>query len=299
MRRGLLVAFAVALLLAAPAPATSIKVELTENGFSPAKVTLRAGDSISWVSTGGGDHRLVCKTCSFRSNTLKDDDSYGFTFLHPGTFTVTDQLNGNRTATVTVKKAPASVDVEAAPTTLPYGKTVMVTGTVSGRRGGEAVEILAQKCIAPDINVVATVKSKKGGAFSYRARPSQVTSFHARYAAKSGTIVSPIVRVSVAPIVTLNELAPGKFSIRVTAGRAFLGKAVMFQRFVTKQHRWVTSRVVLLDRQSHAASPLKNSSVSSTVLTSKLHKGTKVRAVLRSFQALPCYTTAWSKTATV
>jgi hypothetical protein len=38
--------------------------------------------------------------------------------------------------------------------------------------------------------------------------------------------------------------------------------------------------------------------VSSTVLQTKLRKGTKVRAVLRSIQVLPCYATAWSPTST-
>lgn len=297
MRRGFLIACAAALLLAAPAPATSVKVEITKDGFSPAHVTIAAGDSISWVNTDGDDHRLVCATCKFSSNTLKKDDAYGFTFLHPGTFTVTDQ-NGGKKSTVTVKKAPASVVVAASPSTLPYGKVVTVSGTVSSHKAGAQVEILAQKCIEPRIKVVAKVKSTKGGAFAYHARPSQITSFHARYAAPSGTVVSSTLRIGVAPIVTLKKLAPGKFSIRVTAGKGFLGKAVMFQRYAAKQHRWVTSKVAVLDRGSHSAAPLKNSSVSSAVVKSKLRKGTKLRAVLRSFQALPCYTTAWSKTTT-
>jgi plastocyanin len=297
VRRALLIALAAALLLAAPAPATSVKVSLGRDGFSPSHVTIVAGDSISWVSTGDG-HRISCTTCRFKSNALEKDDTYGFTFLHPGTFVVTDVLNGNRRATVTVKKAPATVAVEAAPSTLPYGKTVTVTGAVSNRRAGQKVEILAQECIAPRVNVVATVKSKKGGAFTYTARPAQVTSFHARYAAPSGTIVSATVRIAVAPVVSLKKVAPGKFSIRVVAAKAFVGKAVMFQRFAAKQHRWVTSKVVVLDRQNPSMSPLKSSRASSTVLQTKLRKGTKVRALLRAFQALPCYATAWSRTTT-
>lgn len=297
MRRGFLIACAAALLLAAPAPATSVKVEVTKDGFSPAHVTIAAGDSLSWAITDGDNHRLVCQTCKFRSNTLNKDDSYGFSFLHPGTFTVTDESNGKK-ATVTVKKAPATVVIAASKSTLPYGNAVTVSGTVSSRKAGSVVEILAQKCISPEINVVAKVKSKKGGAFVYQARPSQATGFHARYAAPTGTIVSSTVRVAVAPVVTLKKLAPGKFSIRVTAGKPFLGKAVMFQRFAVKQHRWVTSKVVVLDRSGNTTAPLKNSSVSSAVVRTKLSKGTKLRAMLRSFQALPCYTTAWSKTAT-
>lgn len=296
MRRAFLIACVVALLLAATAPATSVKVQVTQGGFSPAHVTLAAGDSISWVATGSGDHRLACKTCRFRSNRLQEHDSYGFTFLRPGTFTVTDELNGNKKATITVRKAPASVNVTASSSTLPYGSAATVSGTVSSRKAGTGVEILAQQCIAPQIKVVATVKSAKGGVFVYHTRPSQITSFHARYAAPSGTVVSPTVRIGVAPLVTLKKLAPGKFSIRVAAAKPFVGKPVMFQRFAPKQHRWLTSKVALLDRQSHSTAPLKNTSVSSVVVASKLAKGTKLRAVLRSFQALPCYTTAWSKT---
>src|SRR3954451_25080538 len=100
MRRGLLIACAAALLLAAPSPAMSVKVQITGAGFSPAHVTIVTGDSVSWVNTDNDDHRVTCKACAFRSNTLAKDGSYGFTFLHPGTFTVTDELNGNKKATV-------------------------------------------------------------------------------------------------------------------------------------------------------------------------------------------------------
>jgi plastocyanin len=298
MRRGFLVACAAALLLAAPAPATSVKVEITKDGFSPAHVTVAAGDSLSWVNKDSSDHRLSCATCRFRSNTLKEGGSYGFTFLRPGTFIVVDQLNGNKKSIVTVKKPPASVAAAASTSMLPYGGAVTVTGTVSSRKAGAKVEILAQRCIEPEIKVVATVKSEKGGAYTYRGRPSQVTSYHARYSAPSGTVVSPTLRIGVAPLVTLKRVAPGKFSIRVTAGKRLVGKAVMFQRFAPKQHRWVTSKVAVLDHGSGSAVPLRNSSVSSALVRSQLRKGTKVRALLRSFQALPCYSTAWSKTTT-
>jgi plastocyanin len=300
MRRGLSIAFAAAVLLAVPAaaPATAYKVQITKDGFSPAKITLTAGDSISWVNNDGHVHRVVCNTCKFASNTLKQHDTYAFSFLHEGRFTVTDPLNKGKTLTVVVKRAPATVSMAATPTSLAYGKSATITGVVSSHRAGQDVEILAQKCIASVVGVVANVKSKKGGTFSYRTRPSLVTTFHARYAAPTGTIVSSIVRVQVAPIVKLARVGRGTFSVSVTAGRPFVGKAVAFQRFLSKRGRWVTAKVVVLDRQHRSSAPIANSSVSTARFTAKVAKGAKVRALLRSFQALPCYATAWSAATT-
>jgi plastocyanin len=298
MRRSSLIACFAALVFVGASPASLVKVQITKDGLSPANVTIQAGGSVSWVNSDSHDHRLSCRTCSFHSNTLKPHDSYGFTFLHSGKFTITDTLNHNKTATVTVKPAAATVTIASAPGALAYGKSVTITGTVSSRHAGAKVEIFAQKCIASTVRVVAKVASKKDGTFSYKTRPGLVTIFHARYAAPSGTIVSSIVRVQVAPIVTLKRLSRGRYSAAVVARRPFVGKAVAFQRFLPKQGRWITSKVVVLDKQHASATPLKNSVVSSTVFTSKLRKGTRVRALLRSFQALPCYSTAWSKALT-
>ena len=293
----LLLACLAALVLASSSPAKLIRVQITSSGFSPAHVTLSAGDSLGWVNNDSNDHRLTCTTCRFVSTRLKKHDTYSYTFLHPGTFTITDTL-AHKTFKVTVKPAAATVSIAATPTTLAYGKGATIVGEVSSKNPGTKVEILAQKCIASTIDVIAKVTSKKGGAFAYHTRPGIATTYHARYVAPSGTIISSIVQVHVAPIVSLKRAGTGKFTASVVAGRPLVGKAITFQRFLRKQGRWITSKTVVLSNQHTASTPLHKSVVSSATFVKRLPKGTKVRALLRSLQVVPCYSTAWSKTIT-
>lgn len=296
-RAAVLLACLAALVLASSSPAKLIRVQITSSGFSPGHVTLSAGDSLGWVNNDSSDHRLTCKTCRFVSTRLKKHDTYSYTFLHPGTFTITDTL-GHKTFKVTVKPAAATVSITAAPTSLAYGKGATIVGEVSSKGRGASVEILAQKCIASTVDVVAKVRSKKGGGFTYHTRPGIATTYHARYVAPSGTVLSSIVQVHVAPIVTLKRAGGGKYTASVIAGRPLVGKAITFQRFLRKQGRWITSKTVVLSNQHAASTPLKKSVVSSATFVKRFPKGTKVRALIRTLQVVPCYSTAWSKTVT-
>jgi plastocyanin len=84
-------AFAAALLLAlvsalpAAARAAEIAVKIDNFVFTPQKITVEVGDTVTWTNADDIPH-LVVATGHFRSPALDTDDKYSYTFTAPGTF---------------------------------------------------------------------------------------------------------------------------------------------------------------------------------------------------------------------
>lgn len=289
MKRLVLLAVLVPLLVAASAAAKAVSVDIGKAGFSPAKVTLQAGDSITWTNKDRASHRVVCPSCPFTSQILGAGASYSYTFLNTGKFTVVDPLNRNKKLMVTVKPASAAVTVTVAPAVVTYGRSSRVSGTISGGQAGQKVEIFAFPCLEQNEKRIAIVTTTTGGAFSFQVQPPKLTTYHTRYAAKSGTVSSSSVNISVRPAVTLRRIARGRFTVSVSAAESFVRKTVAIQRFVEpKRRKWITVRTVSLVKKSSPTSP-GATAVSSSTFTSTLQAGVRLRAVLPPTQAVPCY----------
>jgi len=82
------------------------------------------------------------------------------------------------------------------------------------------------------------------------------------------------------------------WTAKVTAGQALTGKAVLFQRYVRLTKRWKQVKRVLLATSTPAAT--KPTVVSSVTFALKLVRGTRVRVMISTAQAAPCYVTAAS-----
>jgi plastocyanin len=291
----LLLAVAVPLLVAASAAAKAVNATIEKDGFSPARVTLQAGDTITWRNKESAKHRVVCSKCPFKSNVLNRGGSYSYVFLKAGTFAITDPLHG-KTQTVVVKPASATVDVQVAPAVITYGLTATITGKTSSPKAGQSVEIFAFPCLTSAQKLVATVKTKRGGVYTFKVHPPKMTTYHSRYSAKSGPVTSSIVNVTVKPVVKLTRVKPGQFTVSVAAGNSFVGKTVAIERFIgPKRKKWITTRTVTLETKKSAAKPA-GTTVSSVDFKSQLPAGVRIRAVLRPLQAIPCYVTSTSRT---
>jgi plastocyanin len=297
MKKVLLLALAIGLLVAAPAPAKTVTVDVTNRGFQPGAVTVQVGDSVTWTNKDTVNHQVVCATCTFTSLVLAPGQSHTFVFTKVGKFTTVDPLNKNKKGTVTVTAAPTGVTLTAAPRALTYGHTTAVSGAISTGQANQKVDILAQPCGENAAKVVATATTTTGGAYTYTAQPTLQTNYQARYKPPTGpTITTTALGVSVLPMVTLKRLARNKFSVRVSAAQSFVGKAVAFQRYVTAKRRWTTVKTVFLGTRAAAATPLAGTTVSSVTLRAKLRTGLRVRAVLPPGQTAPCYAAAKSAT---
>jgi plastocyanin len=299
MKKVLLLALAIGLLVAAPAPAKTVTVDISKLGFVPAAVTVQTGDSVTWTNKDTVNHQVVCANCSpaFTSPVLTPGQTHTATFTKVGKFTTVDPLNKNKKATVTVTAAPAAVTLTAAPRALTYGNTTTISGTLSTGVANQKIDILAQPCGENAAKVVTTATTTTGGAYTYAAQPALQTNYEARYKPPTGaTITTSAVSVTVRPTVKLSRVARGRFSVQVIAAQSFVGKAVAFQRYVTAKRRWNTVKTVFLGTRAAAATPLAGTTVSSAAFRANLKSRLRVRAVLPPGQTAPCYLAAKSAT---
>jgi len=299
MKKLMLVAGAVALLAAAPAPAYTAKtvvVDISKAGFVPGNPSIQAGDSITWTNKDTATHQVVCATCPFTSPVLAAGQTFTFAFTKAGKFATVDPLNKNKKSTVTVAAAPATVSVGAGPRVLNYGAPTTISGTLSTAQANQKVDILAQPCGESATKVVDTVTTTGGGTFTFLAKPTLNTSYQARFGGGNNAVTSPLIAVSTRPIVKLRRNALHRFTVQVTAAQSFVGKAVTFQRWVARKHRWSNVKTAFLGSRNAASAPLAGSTVSAVTFGARIARGLRVRALLTSGQAGPCYIAAKSAT---
>ena len=141
-----------------------------------------------------------------------------------------------------------------------------------------------------------TVTTTTGGAFTFQAKPTLNTSYQARFGGGNSAVTSPLIAVSTRPIVKLTRNALHRFTVQVTAAQSFVGKSVTFQRWIARKHRWSNVKTSFLGSRNAASTPLPGSTVSAVTFGARIARGLRVRALLSSGQAGPCYIAATSAT---
>jgi plastocyanin len=270
--------------------AKTVGVDISKAGFVPANVSLQVGDTVTFTNKDTANHQAVCQTCPFTSPVLKPNETFSYTFTKAGKFTYTDPLNKNKKGTATVAAAPAVVTLAAAPSVVVYGGKTTLSGAISTQPTGEKVDILAQVAGENAYKVITTVTTAAGGTFSYAVAPTKNTSYEAR-AKLAGLplITSSAVTVKVRPKVGLRRLSLHHFKVSVTASDSFVGKYVVFQRYIAATAKWRTVKSVQLKVMVQTAVPLPGTFVSTSSFTVNLKKGYKVRAILAPTQVGSSY----------
>jgi plastocyanin len=92
-------------MLAAPALAAGRSVAAKDGAFTPATITIKVGDTITWTNVGVLDHDVTFQ--GFGSGTLAPDETYKRTFAKAGTFAYRCTIHGN-TAKVVVAGPPTA-----------------------------------------------------------------------------------------------------------------------------------------------------------------------------------------------
>lgn len=100
--------FAFALLVASslglhPANAADIAVMIKNFDYSPMDLNIAAGTTVVWKNLDGEPHTIASIDGQFRSQALDQDDSFRFTFDHPGVFKYICSIHPKMKATITVK----------------------------------------------------------------------------------------------------------------------------------------------------------------------------------------------------
>jgi plastocyanin len=279
-----------ALAFSSVASAKTVAVDISQVGFVPANVSLQVGDTVTFTNKDTVNHQAVCQTCPFTSPVLKPNETYSYTFTKAGKFTYTDPLNKNKKGTATVTAAPAVVSIVAAPSVVVYGGKTTLSGTISTQPTGQKVDILAQVAGENAYKVIASVNTTAGGTYTYAVAPAKNTSYEARTKlAGVPLITSSAVTVKVRPRVGLARRSLNHFRVSVTASDSFVGRYVVFQRFIASTGKWRTLKSVQLKAMVQTSLPLPGTFVSSSTFTVKVKKGLKVRAILAPLQAGSSY----------
>jgi plastocyanin len=246
MRRVIwIAATTLALVLAAPASSATTTVQIKRTGFVPATVTINQDDAITWTNTDTIDHQVVANGGSFASPILKPGKSWTRTFRSGGTFRYHDALHPTLKGTVTVRGAPAQVTLATSAPVVKFGGTVTLTGTVSNKKAGETVTIVQLPYGQTTKQVVATLQTTTGGAFSFTVSPQLNTTYQAQWKTLESSVI-----VQVQPTIKLPFVSKsGYFHFYVTAGTSFAGRTVYLQRF-TLARVWVNIRALTLGSKS-------------------------------------------------
>jgi hypothetical protein len=181
-----------------------------------------------------------------------------------------------------------TLSLSANPSLVVYGKTTVLSGTLAPAKANQNITVQGQVCGKPNYAKVATAKTTSTGAFSSTVTPTVATN----YQAKLKATLSSVVAVKVQPVVQLTRVARGSFTVKVTAGESLTGKIVTFQRYSKLKKRWVRVKRVTLTTAT-AGTP-KPTMVTSASFKAKLARRTRVRALLTTAQASPCYVGATS-----
>jgi amicyanin len=96
-------AVAAVLAAASAAKAADIQVKIENFTFNPKQVTVKAGDTVTWINGDDIPHTVTSKTLVFRSKALDTDDKFSFTFTKPGTYLYFCSLHPMMTGSIVVE----------------------------------------------------------------------------------------------------------------------------------------------------------------------------------------------------
>ena len=247
MRRTLLIVVSLlATLVLAPVGSAATKgVSIKRSSFSPATVSIVAGDTIRWKNNDTHYHQVVSTTGTFASPVLRPGRTYSFRFDVAGTYRYRDALVPSSTGTIRVAGAPPAVTLATSLPQISYGTRVTLSGQINSKKAGENVQLNYLAYGQGSEAVLATVITGVDGTFSFNVTPKILTTYRATWKTAS----SLPVQTAVAPSISFGRL--NGFVTRVFAGRSMARKQVQLQRF-SSFGQWVTIKRVTLDLNSRA-----------------------------------------------
>jgi plastocyanin len=90
------------------APASDTKVEIDNFTFSPQRITVKAGTTVTWMNADDTPHTVVSSAKVFKSKALDTDDSFSFTFTTPGVYEYFCSVHPRMTGAVAVEGTTGS-----------------------------------------------------------------------------------------------------------------------------------------------------------------------------------------------
>src|SRR5262249_44526829 len=100
-----------------PARAADVEVKIDNFTFTPARITAKAGATITWINDDDIPHTIASSPRLFKSKALDTDDKYTFTFTTPGTYEYFCSLHPHMTGTIVIEAETGS-DAATTPATV-------------------------------------------------------------------------------------------------------------------------------------------------------------------------------------
>ena len=76
--------------------------------FSPERLTIKAGTTVTWTNRDDIPHTVASKDRAFKSKVMDTDESFSFTFSTPGEYTYFCSLHPHMTGTIVVEGTTGS-----------------------------------------------------------------------------------------------------------------------------------------------------------------------------------------------
>lgn len=86
------------------APGASTPVAIKDFAFDPAVVTVRAGETVTWISQDGVAHTVAAQPSAFESDVLDANERYSHAFTTPGTYRYICSIHPSMHGTVIVNR---------------------------------------------------------------------------------------------------------------------------------------------------------------------------------------------------
>jgi plastocyanin len=268
---------ALLLLFVPSALAATRTVDITQAGFTPDRITIAYGDTVTWTNKDLSNHQVLADQAAFpTSPVLAPNATYSHTFTKSGSFGYRDALNTRRRGTVIVRPG---ISMKASAAQVAYGGTLTLSGAVSSQAAGETVNVDAMQCGTTTFTRVGTVRSGAQGAWSSPVKPTLNTTYRTSW--RNATSVPLAVRVG--PAVSLKRVRAGRFTASVTAAQSFVGKYVVLQRY---RRAWRNVKRVTLRTVKAGTAPTQ---ISSAGFRARGTRRARLRLLLTQPQAGACY----------
>jgi amicyanin len=105
---GVLLVVAAATFAARSAPATDPEVDIDQFTFTPQRLTVKAGTTVTWSNEDDVPHTVASSSKVFKSKALDTGGKFSFTFTTPGTYDYFCSLHPHMTGAVVVEAASGS-----------------------------------------------------------------------------------------------------------------------------------------------------------------------------------------------
>jgi plastocyanin len=99
----LVVALSASLVGAEKPRAKNHDVDINAKGFQPARITIKAGDSVTWTNGDARDHTVSASNGAFASGNIKSGGRFSFRFTKAGTYPYACSLHPRMKGTVVVQ----------------------------------------------------------------------------------------------------------------------------------------------------------------------------------------------------